>query len=251
MESQKSTDPIGIDHLSSVSSPNGGAPASLTLAAADPALTPDLALALLKHRDLPAETVEEISKNAIVMKHRKVRLAVAAHPHAPRRIALRLLREFYTFDLMQFALSPAVAPDLKRTPDDLLISRIASITLGERIALARRASAAVAGALLLDKEARVWQTALENPRLTEAAIVKALLRGSAAAAFVEAVCRHAKWAPRQEIRLALLRNEKTPLARALEFARTLPPAQVRDVLHNSPLPERTKTYLRRALETRK
>jgi hypothetical protein len=213
----------------------------------DAALTEDQILALLRRQDLPAESVEQLSKNAGAMKSRKVRIAVAAHPHAPRHISLRLIREFYTFDLMQFALKPAVAADLKRRADEMLITRIASVTLGERIALARRASCAVAAALLLEKEARVWQPALENARLTENAVVKALLRRNAPASLVEAVCHHAKWSVRQEIRMALLRNEKTPPAHAVEFARTLPPAQLRDVLRNSRLPEKVKTYLRKEL----
>jgi hypothetical protein len=108
----------------------------------------------------------------------------------------------------------------------------------------------VAAALLLDKESRVWQTALGNPRLSEPAIVKALLRPAASPAFVKAVCQHAKWSVRPEIRMALLRNEYTPLARALEFARRLPPAQLRDILHASRLPEKVKTYLRRDLESK-
>jgi hypothetical protein len=216
--------------------------------ASDPALTPDLALALLQRRDLPPDAVEQITRNAGVMKSRKVRIAVAAHPRAPRRIALRLIREFYTFDLMQFSLQPAVAADLKRAADDLLVNRVASITLGERIALARRASASVAAALLLDKETRVWQTTLENSRLSETAIARALLKISVTRAFVEAVCHHPKWSLRPEIRIALLRNEKTPLSRALEFARRLPAAQLRDILHASRLPEKIKNSLRKELE---
>jgi len=211
-------------------------------------LTADLAQALLKDRTLTSESIEQITRNAAVMKSRKVRIAIAGHPRAPRRVALLLIRELYTFDLMQFSLLPAVAADLKRVSDELLVSRIASITLGERIALARRSSTMVAAALLLDKESRVWQTALENPRLTETAIVKALLRPAATPAFVKAICHHAKWSVRLEIRTALLRNEFTPLARALEFARRLPPAQLRDVLHNSRLPEKVKAYLRKSLE---
>jgi len=216
--------------------------------AADPALTADLALAAVKDRNLPSEVIEQISRNAGVMKSRKVRVALAAHPRAPRRIALRLIRELYTFDLMQFSLIPAVAADLKRVADELLVARLASITLGERVALARRSSAMVTAALLLDKESRVWQTALENPRLSESAIVKALLRPAATPAFVKAICHHAKWSVRPEIRMALLRNEYTPLARALEFARRLPPAQLRDILHASRLPEKIKSYLRKRLE---
>ena len=218
---------------------------SANFEATDPALTADLVLAAIKDRNLPSEAVEQISRNAAVMKSRKVRVAVAAHPRAPRRIALRLIRELYTFDLMQFSLIPAVTADLKRVADELLVARLASVTLGERIALARRSSAMVAAALLLDKESRVWQTALENARLSEAAIVKALLRPAATPAFVKAVCHHAKWSVRPEIRMALLRNEYTPLARALEFAHRLPPAQLRDILHASRLPAKIKSYLRK------
>ena len=219
--------------------------------ASDSALTEDLALALLKRRDFPAQAVERLSKNAAVTKFRKVKFAIAAHPQAPRRVSLRLIREFYTFDLMQFALSPLAAADLKRATDEILVSRITSITLGERISLARRASGPVAAALLLAKEPRVWQTALENPRLTEVDLVKVLARANAGAALVEAVCHHAKWSPRHEVRMALLRDARTPLACALEFARTLRPAQLRDLLHQSRLPEKIKGYLRKELEERR
>jgi hypothetical protein len=151
---------------------------------------------------------------------------------------------------MRFALLPAVAADIKHAADDLLVSRLASVTLGERISLARRASGIVAEALLLDKEARVWRTALENPRLAEAAIVKTLLRTNSNAAFVEAICHHTKWSVRPEIRMVLLRNDKTTLARALEFAGSVAPAQLRDILYNSRLPEKIKMCLRKESKTR-
>jgi hypothetical protein len=211
--------------------------------------TEDEILSVLDNRDLSSNEIEQITSTA-AMKSRKVRLAVAAHPRTPRRIALRLIREFYTFDLMQFTLTPAAAADLKHTADELLIARLASVSLGERVSLARRASTLVAAALLLDKEPRVWQTALENPRLTEVAITKAVQRPHATPAFVEAICHHAKWSLRPEIRITLLRNAHTPLARAIEFARRLPPPMLRDILHASRLPEKIKDYLRKNLQNR-
>jgi hypothetical protein len=147
-------------------------------------------------------------------------------------------------------LHPAFAADLKRLADDQLVARLASVTLGERLTLARRGSQTIAAALLLDKESRVSHTALENSRLTESAVIKALLRPNAPTAFVEAVCHHSKWSVRREIRLTLLRSPHTPLASALEFARTLPPPLLRDILHASRLPERIKTYLRNTLKER-
>ena len=208
----------------------------------------DLALAQLKDGELTAEGVEEISQNAALMKSRKVHLAVAGHARTPRRIALRLIRELYTFELMKFAMTPTVAADLKRMADELLLARLAGITLGERISLARRSSERVAGALLLDKETPVWQAALENARLTEAVLVRALQRTGGSPAFVEAVCHHAKWSVRPEVQIALLRNMHTPMAPAIKFARRLTAHQLRDVLHTSRLPEKIKSYLRKEYE---
>lgn len=212
------------------------------------AITEDLALAQLKDPELSSDAVEQLYRNDRAMKSRKVRMAMASHLRTPRRIALRIVRELYTFELMQFALRPTAAADLKRIADDLLLSRLSSITLGERISLARRSSTLVAAGLLLDKEPQVWQLALQNARLTEAAIVKALQRPTGTRAFVEAVSHHAKWSVRGEVQVALLRNAHTPLAKALEFARRVPPRQLRDILHASRLPERIKSQLKKERE---
>jgi len=228
-----------------------GAPAELpqepALPPAEGELTEDRALALLKRADLPAETVEQIAKNGAIARNRKVKLALLEHPHTPRHVSLPLVRQLYTFDLMQVALRPAVAADLKMAADEALCNRLATISSGERLSLARRASGRVAGALLLDPEARVMRTALDNARLTEPLIIRALMHPAAPAHFVEAVCHHAQWSLRREVRIALLRNEKTPMAKAVEFARGLPPGLLREILQNSRLPQNVKAYLVSAL----
>lgn len=230
----------------------GEAPHPAPLADAQPdsagAVTEDLARAQLKDPDLSSDAIEQIARDSGPMKSRKVRIAVALHQNTPRRIALRIIRELYTLELMQFALTPTAAADLKRVADELLLARVTSITLGERICLARRSSTLVAGALLLDKESQVWQPALENPRLTEASVVKALQRTTAAVAFVEAVSHHPKWSLRNEVQVALLRNAHTPLAKALEFSRRIPPSELRDILHASRLPEKIKSRLTKQRE---
>jgi hypothetical protein len=218
-------------------------PATAPEALAPSVLSEDLALSQLINREITPDAIEKIAQDAGIIKSRKVRMALASHPRTPRRIALRVIRELYTFELMQLTLLPGTAGDLRRVADKFLLSRLSSITLGERISLARRSSGRIAGALLLDKETPVWQAALENPRLTESAIVKALQHATAGPAFVESVSHHAKWSVRPEIRAALLRNAHTPFARAIEFARRIPPAQLRDILHTSRLPERIKQYL--------
>ena len=232
--------------------------------ASDPALTEDLALALLKHADLAAEVLEQLAKNASALKSRKVKIALAGHPHTPRHVSVPLARQFYTFDLMKVALSPGVPADVKVAVDDVLISRLKTVTTGERLTLARRASGRVAAALLLDveitsdkiidaktvaRETRVMQAALENPRLTEPLVINSVLRPAASAALVQAVARHAKWSCRREIRAALLRTEHLSLACALEFSQEIPAPLLPELLASSRLPAKIKDQLLRESET--
>jgi hypothetical protein len=209
----------------------------------DSTLTEDLALSLLKRPDLPAELLGRLGKNGAVLKNRKVKLALVVHPRTPRHTSLPLVRQLYTFDLMQVALTPTVPADLKLVADEALCNRLQTISSGEKLTLAHRASGRVAAELLRDGEARVVDAALENPRLTESFIVRALMHPNAPEALVEAVCHHTRWSLRHEVRVALLRTEKTPMARALEFAWTMPAAQVRETLQNSRLPGNVKAYL--------
>ena len=242
--------------------------ADLLRSVADPLLTEDLALALLKRSDLPPEVLEQLARNANALKSRKVKIALVSHPHTPRHASVPLARQFYTFDLMKVALSPVVPADVKVAIDDVLLSRLKAVTVGERLTLARRASGRVAAALLLDsenagpkivdgkpsdrkiiaartaaRENRVMPAALDNPRLTEALVIHSVLRPAASADLVQAVARHAKWSPRKEIRAALLRTEHLSLARALEFSRDIPAALLQEVLASSRLPEKIKNQL--------
>jgi hypothetical protein len=253
------------------SAPLGPVPADLLRIAADPTLTEDLALALLKRVDLHPEILQQLAKNANALKTRKVKIALVSHPHTPRHVSIPLARQFYTFDLMKAALSPGVAADVKVAIDDVLIARLKTVTIGERLTLARRASGRVAAALLLDvenmdgkvasgetgdrtiderkdaaivaRETRVMHTALENPRLTEALVISSVLRPGASAALVHAVARHWNWSPRREIRAALLRTEYLSLARALEFSREIPASSLAEILNSSRLPEKIKDQL--------
>jgi hypothetical protein len=234
--------------------------------AADPDLTEDLVLALLKRAGLPPDVLEQLAKNANALKSRKVKIALASHPKTPRHVSVPLARQFYTFDLMKVALAPSVPADVKVAVDDVLISRLKTVTTGERLTLARRASGRVAAALLLDvaimdgktidaktvaRETRVMRTALENPRLTEALVISSVLRPAASAALVHAVARHAKWSPRREVRAALLRTEHLSLARALEFSHEIPAPLLQEVLTSSRLPAQIKDQLLRESQTRK
>jgi hypothetical protein len=120
---------------------------------------------------------------------------------------------------MQVTLTPAVAADIKRAAEEQILVRHESLSSGERISLARRASGRVAAELLQDADPRVIAAALDNSRLTEMLLAAALARPEAPQPLFEIVCEHTKWSQRREVQIALLKSEKTPAEKAKEFAK--------------------------------
>src|SRR5262245_5626429 len=117
-----------------------------------PPATEDEALSLLKSAALTCEEIECVSKNPVVNRSRKVRVAICTHPHTPRYISIPLVCHLFTFDLMRVALTPEVPADVKRAAEGSLINRLETLPEGEKLSLAKRASGRVAAELLLDRE---------------------------------------------------------------------------------------------------
>src|SRR5216683_3723440 len=201
--------------------------------AADHELNEDQTLALLKRSDVNASSLAQLGRNPSVTNSHKVLLALATHPRTPRHITIPMLRRLFTFDLMQVALAPTVAADVKRAAEEQILNRLESLSSGERISLARRASGRVAAALLLDKESRVISTALDNSRLVEASVVTVLMKHDAPESLFVLVSGHPKWSLRGEVQVALLRNDKTPLERAVEFAGNFSADFLREIVPES------------------
>lgn len=218
--------------------------------AADQRLSEDLALAFLARRDLARAALDDLSKNGLAMKSRKVVNALVRHPRTPRHVSIPIIRYLYTFELMHVALIPGTPADVKMAAEEALVMRLETIASGERLSLAKQSSGRVAAALLIDEETRVIIAALDNPQMTEAWIVKTLRSEKAPQTFVELVCRHRKWSLREEVRLALLRNANTPLGRILHIAQSLSTSALRDALRDAPLKASVKMYLFKELEER-
>jgi hypothetical protein len=248
-KARRTTEPL--EQLEKVIFANPPDEDALKRAARNPALTDELALALLQRRDLALGITDELAKNGRVLKHRKVRVALVMHPRTPRHVTLPQMRHLFTFDLMQVTLSPHVATDIRMAGDEMLVTRIKTMASGERLTLARRGSARTSAELLLDTEPRIVTAALNNPRLTEALLVRALAHPKTSKELAQQTSIHEKWSTHREVRIALLRHPHTPLSAAIAFTETFSPQFLEDVLSRSALPENTRFYLLRLAEKRR
>lgn len=186
-------------------------PDSLAGLLADPRLDETHLHLLLQRKDLPGTFLQEIAKRRDLLRSYKIRRALAFHPHVPRLIALRLVRELYLMDLVKMSQSPLTAGDLQRVAEEQVISRLTQVPLGEKIALARQASARVLGALISEGHARICAPALNNPRLTEAQVLKVLSKEKLTADILASLGRHPRWSVLPNVRLAMLRHPHAPL----------------------------------------
>jgi hypothetical protein len=219
--------------------------------ASSPSLTEDLALALLERRDLPQTALDNLAKNGPTMKSRKVKAALLKHQRTPRHVSLPLIRHLYTFELLQVSITPGVAADVKIATEEVLIGRMNTLAAGEKLSLAKRSSGRVVAALLNEKDKRIVAAGLDNPFLTENHIINALLQKNPSELLVADVCHHPKWALRKDVRAALLRNEFTPFAMAIAFAQSFSYAALKELMSQSQLPEKVKTYLLQIAEKKR
>jgi hypothetical protein len=216
----------------------------------NPALDESRLSLLVARKDLPTEILEEIGRRKALHRNYSVKRALAFHPRTPRLIGLRLLRDLYLMDLVRFSLTPGAPAELKRSAEDQLIARLPQIPLGQKITLARRGPARVAGALLAEGHPKVVPVALDNSRLTESQILKVLSRERLSAQIVLAVAGHKKWSCFYNIRLSLVRHCSTPLATVLAFLPEITLSDLREFTLPGMVAENLRNYLQAEIQRR-
>jgi hypothetical protein len=210
---------------------------------ANPALDETQLCVLLERKNLAAEILEEVARRKALTKTYRVKKALVFHPRAPRLLWLRMVRELYLMDLVQLTLMPAISTELKMRAEDQLLARLPQLPLGQKITLARRGPARLAGALVAEGHTQLLAVALDNSRLTEAQVLKALALEKSPAAVPYAIARHRKWSELYNVRLALVRHPLAPLANVLAYLPELTVSDLRELAAPGILPEALRKYL--------
>jgi hypothetical protein len=200
-------------------------------------------LRLLERRDLPTEVIREIARRPEAESRYAVRLELARHPKTPRVVSLPLLKFLYLFDLLKVAQAPAAPADVRMAAEQIILKKMEALPRGEKITLARRAPGRVAAEILFTTDAELARAALDNPFLTEANLMRALAREKLPAAAVEMIARDRKWSTRYHLRLAMIRNPRTPFSVVLAWLPNLAVNDLREICLDRRMPGQLRHYI--------
>ncbi len=177
-------------------------------------------LTLLRH-PVPTRLLEIVATTPPWSGDPLLLATVVQNPRTPLSLSLRLIGVLFWRDLAEVAAALALPAPVRHRAQTLLLEQLPDLRLGDRIALARRATGSVILALLGDADRRVLEAGLENPRLRESDLLAALRRDTVTPLLLTVVGASPRWSERYAVRLELVRQRVSPLGVALAHLSSL------------------------------
>ena len=216
----------------------------------NPELTPDEMALLLRNRAASAGLLARLSRDRSWTRHYDVKKGLVRHPHTPFPAARNLVGHLYWRDLADTIDDARIQPALRRQAELVLADRVKEMSLGEQISVARRATGMVIAELCRSGEGRVLQALLGNPRLKEIDAVSVASGEEVPGEVLGWLARHPKWGSQRSIRMALVRNARTPVSEALKLVAKLPLDDVERLSDDDDVPRIVRVGADRRLEAR-
>jgi hypothetical protein len=216
----------------------------------NPNLHEDHFLALLKRRDLTEDFLKAVYQRDIVKSSHKLKIALVRNPNTPGPVVLALLPFLHLFELVDLCLVPGVTPDQKFAAERAILQRLPTTELGNKMTLARRATTTVVGEILKDGDSRLVEICLSSPRLREVAILQFINGAKSSPETISMIARHPKWKLRPNLRIAILKNRRTPTIWFTLFLPQLRAPEVRNLLISKRLNPAQKKLVQDELKKR-
>lgn len=229
-----------------------GQPVEVLLAAVrNPVFDEHHLLTLLKQRNLPQVVFTTIYANKHLIESNTVKIALLVNPEMPSHLAATLLPQLTIFELLKICLLPGITPDQRFSAERVIIQRIPTQPLGNKITLARRGTSAIVESLLREGLPPLVEACLDNPHLKEGSVHQFINASTSTAETISMVARSGRWKGRPNIRLAILKNPRTPTIWYTMFLPGLPRNTVKELLSVPRLTFAQKEQLRQALGGRR
>jgi hypothetical protein len=205
------------------------------------------ALSVAGRKNLPPELLDAIYRDRRWVDSYPIRLALAGNPKTPLSVSLSIVRYLRLFDIEELTRNHHLPLVFRHKVESIVIERIPTMPLGYRKTLAKTAAGAVLQKLLQDPHMEVVSLCLSNPRLVEAHLFKIICREDTTASTIRLIAGHQSWSSRSLVRLALVRNEHTPLAQSRLFLGTMKLLDLQELYVDPSLPKSARPLVHREL----
>ena len=202
-------------------------------------------LKLLTRRDVSGQALGLIAHSRWAGTLR-IQFALVNHPNTPPAEAMNFVKFLFWRDLNQITQNFLLPTEVRHRAENVLFQRLPAMAIGEKISLARLAGGQVLKTLRLEKDPKIIQALLENSRLVEEDVLYLVSQARTPAPVLESVARDPKWSARREVRIALLRNGRTPLSAAVTFISSLTSVELKGLVNDAKVP----LAVRRMIEKR-
>lgn len=191
---------------------------------------------LLKNPRATAALLVRISRIVRWTRVYEVKRGLVRHARSPLPLARRFLPHLLWLDLADAAADTRLSPVVRRHAEEALKKRLLDMAEGEIVALARRASPGVVAELIRSRSPRVLSALLGNPRVRERDVLQIASGDHAPKETLRRLVHHPEWGRSRSVRVALLRNARTPVADALHLLAGLPPPDLERVVSDEDVP---------------
>ncbi len=200
-------------------------------------------LKLLSRPDAFEATLQRIARSRWARSSR-VQFGLVNHPSTPAGESMNLVKFLSWRDLNLTLQNFRIASEVRHQAEAVLLQRLPSLALGEKVTLARTAAGQALKSLRVEKDPRVVKGLLENGRLVEEDVLFLVNQPRTPQPVLETVARDPKWSCRKEVRLALLRNPSAPLSAVLPFITSLNLVDLRNLLTDAKVPLAVRRMIR-------
>ncbi len=201
-------------------------------------------------RNIPGDILEMIAKDKRWSESYAVKLALAKNPKTPLFAALSVARYLRFFDLADICSNNSLPIVYRKKVEAVVIEKIPTMPLGIKRTLAKTAAGEVLSAMLQDGDVEVVRSCLDNPRMVEAYIFKLITRKDASPITVRMIAGHPRWSCRYTIKLALVRNDHTPLAQSVRFFQDMKSQDLIELYKDPTVPITVKPYIHSEIKGR-
>ncbi len=213
-------------------------------------LTEEMAVYIAKRKTLSAETLGFLAGDVRFKGSYKLKITICKNPKTPQKVTLSMLKFIRLFDLSDITRDQHININIRQKVESMIADRIPAMPLGNKTALAKRASTNTLLALMERGDERVIGICLDSPSLTEAHLYKLINNVRTKPAVIKMLAGHTKWSLSYFVRFALIRNFYTPMPYVDSFIRGMKSADLKDLYSDPKVPSSTKPFIFRELGQR-